>query len=282
MSTHADLLIAAVPIAIAAPNSAPNSAPSTAAWNHPHASHCIDLQGTGLQRQTVAYALKRGPRRSIGFMVDPQGLSVVAPVWLGVSEIEAALHEKSRWILKKLTEQQLHLQRLQATKVVWREGATLDFLGESLRLVCSERADHLTQACVHNPRAGTLCIGPHAAADPALVARQLQHWLQARALEVFHVRAQYFAPRLGVEYQKLCLSAARTRWGSASCEGVIRLNWRLVHFSLPVIDYVVVHELAHLLEMNHSPRFWAIVRSVFPHVEQAKYVLKTTLVPSFD
>ena len=55
----------------------------------------------------------------------------------------------------------------------------------------------------------------------------------------------------------MTLSSAGTRWGSCTVDGSIRLNWRLIHFSLPLIDYVVAHELAHLLEMNHSPRFWA-------------------------
>ena len=78
---------------------------------------------------------------------------------------------------------------------------------------------------------------------------------------------------------RLALSSAATRWGSASADGSIRLNWRLVHFALPIIDYVVAHELAHLREMNHSPRFWDVVRSVVPDYEHSRLALRDGQVP---
>ena len=81
---------------------------------------------------------------------------------------------------------------------------------------------------------------------------------------------------------RLALSSAQTRWGSANADGSIRLNWRLIHFAMPSIDYVVAHELAHLREMNHSPRFWDVVRSVLPDYEQQRSQLKEGVVPVFD
>ena len=75
---------------------------------------------------------------------------------------------------------------------------------------------------------------------------------------------------------------AQTRWGSASADGTVRLNWRLVHFGLRSIDYVVAHELAHLREMNHSPAFWAVVRSVMPDYEDRRGTLRDGQVPVFD
>jgi predicted metal-dependent hydrolase len=70
------------------------------------------------------------------------------------------------------------------------------------------------------------------------------------------------------------LSSAITQWGSCTVGGKIRLNWRLIHFALPMIDYVIAHELSHLREMNHGPRFWATVQSIFPEFEAAKKVLR--------
>jgi predicted metal-dependent hydrolase len=81
---------------------------------------------------------------------------------------------------------------------------------------------------------------------------------------------------------RLKLSSAQTRWGSASADGTIRLNWRLVHFGLSVVDYVVVHELAHLREMNHSPAFWDVVRSVLPDVEERRAQLRAPGVALHD
>ena len=82
--------------------------------------------------------------------------------------------------------------------------------------------------------------------------------------------------------RRLALSSATTRWGSASADGSIRLNWRLVHFGMPVIDYVVAHELAHLREMNHSPAFLEVVRSVIPDVDAARGALRAQVLPEFD
>ena len=73
---------------------------------------------------------------------------------------------------------------------------------------------------------------------------------------------------------RLTLSAARTRWGSCSLRSGIRLNWRLIHFPLHVIDYVVAHELAHLREMNHSPRFWSVVGQLYSDYRAARDELK--------
>ena len=74
--------------------------------------------------------------------------------------------------------------------------------------------------------------------------------------------------------KSLRLSSAQTRWGSASADGSIRLNWRLIHFAPAIIDYVVAHELAHLREMNHSPAFWETVRSVLPDFERSREALR--------
>jgi predicted metal-dependent hydrolase len=85
-----------------------------------------------------------------------------------------------------------------------------------------------------------------------------------------------------VQVRRLSLSSAATRWGSASADGSIRLNWRLVHFALPVIDYVVTHELAHLREMNHSPAFWDVVRQALPGFEAARGRLRSDTLPVFE
>ena len=95
------------------------------------------------------------------------------------------------------------------------------------------------------------------------------------------MRLDHFAPRLGVRWQRLGLSSAGTRWGSAPADGSIRLNWRLVHFALPIIDYVVAHELAHLRVMDHSPRFWDTVRTVVPDYADLRGQLKSEPVPKW-
>jgi predicted metal-dependent hydrolase len=85
-----------------------------------------------------------------------------------------------------------------------------------------------------------------------------------------------------VRWKKLSLSSAGTRWGSASADGSIRLNWRLVHFKMSVIDYVVAHELSHLRVMDHSPRFWDTVASVMPDYPQLRRQLKDDTLPRWE
>jgi predicted metal-dependent hydrolase len=256
-----------------------------AVFRHPQADREIRLQ-----EHVVAYALKRARRRSIGFIVGMEGLSVNAPKWVGIGDIEAALREKAGWILRKLAEQQERAQRLQEAKVDWRDGTTIPFLGEQVIVVLDARAGLTKAGAVLNTDAQslpgvprlTLHIGLPHTATAAQIRDVVQSWLQRQARRVFEERCQLYTQKLGVRYTRLSLSSAQTRWGSASADGSIRLNWRLIHFGLSTIDYVVAHELAHLREMNHSPRFWDVVRSVVPDYEVARGSLKDGVVPVFD
>jgi predicted metal-dependent hydrolase len=124
-----------------------------------------------------------------------------------------------------------------------------------------------------------LRVGLPQTATPEQIRDLVQSWLQRQARRIFEERCAVFAVRLNVRVRRLALSSAATRWGSANADGSIRLNWRLVHFGLPVIDYVVTHELAHLREMNHSPAFWDVVRSVLPDYEQSRLALRDGQVP---
>jgi predicted metal-dependent hydrolase len=100
---------------------------------------------------------------------------------------------------------------------------------------------------------------------------------QAKLL--FTQRLDHFAPQLQVHWRKLSLSSAATRWGSAGADGGIRLNWRLIHHKLDIIDYVVAHELSHLRVMNHSPQFWETVESVVPDYAKRRRVLREQMLP---
>jgi predicted metal-dependent hydrolase len=113
---------------------------------------------------------------------------------------------------------------------------------------------------------------------------RVQGWLQTQARRLFGERLEVYAERLGVRHSAYALSSAATRWGSCTADGKIRLNWRLVHFPMSLIDYVVAHELAHLKEMNHSPRFWDTVESIFPEFREAREQLRShppELLPAF-
>jgi predicted metal-dependent hydrolase len=277
--SHGAPHVSAVPVH--ATQGAPQSAAHALLFTHVRAQREVLLDG-----HRVGYEFRRARRRSIGFIVGPEGLSVSAPRWVGVGEVDAALKEKARWILRKLHEQREQAHRLQQARVDWRDGVTIPFLGETVIVVIDPRAtgailNTAAESLPGVPRL-TLHVGlPHGAASEQL-RDAVQSWLQRQARRIFEDRCAEFAPLLGVQLRRLSLSSASTRWGSASADGSIRLNWRLVHFALPVIDYVVAHELAHLREMNHSEAFWDVVRSVMPDYEAARGALKTEVLPVFE
>lgn len=265
--------------------------PPATGFCHPQANREIVLDG-----HAVGYALRQGRRHSIGFIVGSEGLSVNAPKWVGTVHLEAALREKEAWILRKLAEQRERQRRLQSARVDWRDGAVIPFLGKPVVVVLDAHAVAGSGGCMlRNTDAGagahggpsgvpraTLHIGLPDGAAPQQIRDAVLGWLQRQARRVFEERCEHFARQLGVRYTRLGLSSAQTRWGSASAKGSIRLNWRLIHLSLPTIDYVVAHELAHLREMNHSPQFWDVVRSVLPDYERSRGTLKEGVLPVFD
>jgi predicted metal-dependent hydrolase len=124
-------------------------------------------------------------------------------------------------------------------------------------------------------------VGLPRSATPEQIRDAVQAWLMRQALAHFKQRMDHFTPLLGVQWKKLRLSSAGTRWGSASADGSIRLNWRLIHFRQPVIDYVVAHELSHLREMNHSQSFWDTVATVVPDYQSLRAQLKVDAVPKW-
>jgi len=247
-------------------------------FRHPRAARELRLG-----EHLVAYELRRARRRSIGFIVGAEGLSVAAPRWVGQGDIDTALREKSAWILRKLAEQQERAQRLQAARIEWRDGTSIPFLGEPVVVRLDAQA---TGAVLHTGTPGaaplSLHIGLPADASAAQIRDAVQSWLQRQARRVFEERCAIYAQRIGVQMKRLGLSSAQTRWGSASVDGSVRLNWRLIHFGLPTIDYVVAHELAHLRHMDHSPRFWDVVGSVIPDYKRARGRLKEGVLPVFE
>jgi hypothetical protein len=126
-----------------------------------------------------------------------------------------------------------------------------------------------------------LRVGLPKTATPEQIRDAVQAWLMRHAREHFQQRLDHFAPLLQVQWRKLSLSSAGTRWGSARIDGAIRLNWRLIHFRHAVIDYVVAHELSHLRVMDHSARFWDTVRSVVPDYAELRGQLKDDAIPKW-
>lgn len=252
---------------------------------HPQANRQVRLDDA-----VVAYAFARGRRKTIGFSVGPEGLVVRAPRWTPLGEVDAALREKAPWILRKLQETQERQVRQNSARIEWRDGTSLPLLGETMRVMLDPthgfkgKGAQLDTAMMDGAGQASsriLRVGLPHTATPDQIKDSVQAWLMRHAKSHFTERLDHFAPQLQVRWASLRLSNASTRWGSAKSDGSIRLNWRLIHFSPAVVDYVVAHELSHLREMNHSPRFWDTVRTVVPNYASLRAQLKDDAVPKW-
>ncbi len=250
-----------------------------AQFAHPRATRRIQLG-----HSDIAYAFRRSKRRTIGMAIGPDGLEVSAPRWVSLGEVESALREKADWIGRKLVEMGERQRQLGAARIEWCDGVVLPYLGDRLQVLLDSSAALKKNSAQFEEAAPlhtlhTLRLGLPRYATPEQIRDAVQAWLMRRAKVLFTERLNHFAPQLGVQWQRLSLSSAATRWGSASANGAIRLNWRLLHHKLAVIDYVVAHELSHLRVMDHSPRFWDTVQSVMPDYAQRRRVLKEEMLP---
>jgi predicted metal-dependent hydrolase len=224
-----------------------------------------------LQQHSLDYRLLRSKRRTIGFLIDDDGLRVTAPRWVTVAEIELAIAEKQQWIFNKINGQRERSARQLKPPMVWLDGATLPYLGRDITLRMAE-SGHI--GIHYDELQGELHVSLPASASEQQLKDRVQGWMQTEAKRLFAERLTFYAEKLEVSFQSFALSSASTQWGSCTADGRIRLNWRLMHFALSNIDYVIAHELAHLREMNHSPAFWATVQSVFPEFAAAKKALR--------
>jgi predicted metal-dependent hydrolase len=214
----------------------------------------------------IEYILKvSARRRTIGLKIDERGLTVHIPRRVAWNRVEQLLREKSGWIADKLA-----LRENVPPPFSWQDGTELLHLGQPVQLRL--RTDARNRQPEFDGLA--LTIAQPDIADVAAVQRKVVLWYRRQALADFTRRIELLAARLGKAPSRVLLSNARTRWGSCNSRGEVRLHWRLIQAPPHVIHYVVAHELAHLNEMNHSPRFWAWVEQLCPGHVAARRELK--------
>ena len=221
-------------------------------------AHSLIIEGT-----RVDLVLRRSARRSFALQVDHRGARVAVPLRTPLGEVERFVHSHGRWLLDRL---QARAAARPSPVLDVVDGATVPLFGRALTLRLRE--GRITRWRPLTDDREELLLPT--AVDPL---RALLRALQARALAWYRGRIEEYCHRLGLPVPAVRLSNARTRWGSCSSRSGIRLHWRLVHLPPALIDYVVAHEVAHLVEMNHSPRFWAVVERLYPDWRSARAAL---------
>jgi hypothetical protein len=209
----------------------------------------------------IDYRLNSGAKR-LSMTIDERGLRIGVPNRTTLVEIEAFVHGHGDWVLKKLGEL---AHATQPRHVTVKDGLRLPLLGGEAEVRVLPGANRVRWI------ADLMVLEARPDADLALLATRA---LQKRALTHFGERLAHFTARLGLAPPKLGLSSAHTRWGSCSSRSGIRVNWRLIHLPAHLSDYVVAHEVAHLLEMNHGERFWSVVESLYPDWKAVRGELK--------
>lgn len=218
--------------------------------------HRIELDG-----RAVDFTLRRSARRTIGFTISRDGLTVAAPKRASEREIRRGLESKAGWILAKLD---AWASRPAPRELAFETGEALPWLGGELHLVLRGEGVRTTVR-----RDGATLIVRH---DPDL-AGELRRRTLGQALQRFYKRegsalmtprVEHYADQLGCPVRKVIVRDQKRRWGSCAPDGTIRLNWRLMGFPEALIDYVCAHEAAHMVEANHSPAYWRVVESLMP------------------
>jgi predicted metal-dependent hydrolase len=203
-------------------------------------------------------------RKSVAVKVDLDGVSVRVPESLPLSDIRALVWEKSHWIeakLKRAAEKRQAVAAAAEKSARLGQGSPVLYQGRQLTLTLQQAE----QTRIYQQAHELIVEAPGAmSGEPDQLRAIVEQWLYARAVEELHLCVNVYKQRVGAIPSRVEVKSYKARWGSCKPDQSIQLNWRLIHAPMHIMDYVVVHELCHLLEMNHGPRFWSQVERVDP------------------
>ncbi len=206
--------------------------------------------------------LVRRARKSIGIRIADGCVELVAHPRVSQQHLRQVLDEKRDWIIQ-------HVLRQREQQRAAADLSAVVYLGQPLAL-------RLTGGLRRTARlaGGALEVSGVTDSDEAGLRLVVERWLKRQALSHFSSRLAALAALCARKPSGLALSSARTRWGSCTAAGVVRLNWRLMQAPPAIIDYVLAHELAHLSHMDHSPAFWRETGRLYPDWKNARHWLK--------
>lgn len=218
-----------------------------------------------------SYEIKRSlRRRSMSIEVSRAQVVVRAPQFVTLAELDTFVRSKSGWVQQKLAEQAQQLQDLSERR--YEDGASLPFLGSELRLIVRP---HTRAQVIRQGQSLLVLLGTRSRLDEAEQVRRLvAGWYQQEALALLADKTQQAARRLGRGYGAVTVRATRSKWGHCTAKGDIQYNWQILLAPEPIVDYLVAHEVSHLVHHNHSPAFWAVVANLCPDYRQRRAWLK--------
>ncbi|PIZ71648.1 hypothetical protein COY07_04550 [Candidatus Peregrinibacteria bacterium CG_4_10_14_0_2_um_filter_43_11] len=197
--------------------------------------------------------------RRLRMQIDQSG-HVMVTIPRGVPEktVRQFVHDQEGWIEKRLSKINSHNDSHPTP--IYAEGDRFYYLGEPVTLSIEQKPVAKPRVLVRDDQLIVRLFSPQATA----IKKAVQAFLKHKAGEVIHDRLEFWNEHYQLEYKRVTFRNQKTRWGSCSRQKNLNFNWRLAMAPIEVIDYVVVHELCHLRQMNHSPRFWALVAQTIP------------------
>lgn len=210
----------------------------------------------------LTFNLIRSKRRTIALVItETATLEVRAPIYIPLRLIHEFIQKKQSWINKKIQTRQEKLIQHPVKKFV--PGEEFLYLGKPYQLNFTDCRNIKLDNYLYFPSHLMLCT-----------KKYLETWYKKQAAKVLLERVKFYTKSIGVTYIKIRITNAKTRWGSCTSSGTLSFSWRLIMAPLEIIDYVVVHELTHLIEMNHSKKFWNKVENIMPDYAHKRHWLK--------
>jgi predicted metal-dependent hydrolase len=219
--------------------------------------------------KTIPFQVEFRKRRTMEIRIQPPDqITVIAPLRLSKDTIIKEVQGKADWIIKKLSEyENLNYKNL---KKEYIDGEVFMYLGNQYPLLIMDANYKIPRVKFQD---NTIVISTSTKEEENL-KNALEKWYREKALEVITERIKYYEPYFKVRPSGIVIKEQKKRWGSCTSEKKLLFNWRLIMAPIPVIDYVIVHEMSHMIHMDHSKNFWNQVESILPDYKDRKKWLK--------
>ena len=213
--------------------------------------------------KVISYRLERKKRKTVSIKItDDAELIVSAPLQLSSEKITDIVRDKAKWIISKI-------QLMEASKNKNDSIESLKLLGQNYKLNTYDTQNKSIKVKFNSNEFQV--YAPSELENRGTYIREvLTKWYKAQASKIYKERTEYYSKMLKVHPNRITIKEQKTRWGSCSSKGNLNFNWRVIMAPIEVVDYLVLHELCHLIHMNHSKDFWNLVESILPNYKKYK------------
>jgi predicted metal-dependent hydrolase len=215
----------------------------------------------------IAEVIRTNRRKSADIRVEEGSVSVIVPINTSSEKIDELLSAKRRWIREKIN---LHQESAPASTKQYVSGEAFAYLGRNYRL----KVERGNFAPVKLLNGRLLVTVPQGTEQPHMIRNALVRWYKRQAAQKLADKVERFAPVVGVEPAGVGIKTFRSRWGSCTAKGKLEFNWQIMMAPNRMVDYVVIHELCHLIRHDHSPDFWREMARVMPEYQECREWLR--------